>query len=171
VTHEALYTVDRATIGDAAALLRCLRAAFEPYRARYTAAAYEDTVMNSETVRQRLETMIVFVARDRAGAIVGTIGGQAHGDEGHIRGMAVVPEWQGRGVAEQLLERVEAALAAAGCSIVTLDTTAPLVRAIGFYERHGYVASGTVTDFFGMALYEYRRRLSGELSQRHHAME
>jgi hypothetical protein len=45
---------------------------------------------------------------------------------------------------------------------VTLDTTAPLVRAIRFYERHGYVRSGAVTDFFGMPLYEFRKGLWGE---------
>src|SRR5262245_24818052 len=105
--------------------------------------------------------MTVFVARDRAGAIVGTIGGAPHEDEGHIRGMAVLPGWQGRGVAETLLGAVEAALADAGCAFITLDTTAPLARAIRFYERHGYRATGVVTDFFGMPLYQYEKRLTG----------
>jgi ribosomal protein S18 acetylase RimI-like enzyme len=71
--------------------------------------------------------------------------------------MAVLPRAQGTGLADQLIKGIEAELFAAGCSFVTLDTTAPLVRAIRFYERHGYVRSGTVPDFFGMPLYELRK--------------
>jgi GNAT superfamily N-acetyltransferase len=149
----------RATVGDADGILQCLRAAFEPYRAQYTPAAYEDTVLTAETVRQRIERMTVLVARNEAGLIIGTVGAAVRGAEGHIRGMAVAPSSQGGGVADRLLESIERELTAAGCSLVTLDTTAPLARAIRFYERNGYVRSGAVSVFFGMALYEYQKRL------------
>lgn len=105
--------------------------------------------------------MIVLVARNEAGQIIGTTGAAVRGPEGHIRGMAVVPSSQGTTVAVDLLETIEAELRAAGCSLVTLDTTAPLTRAIHFYERNGYVRSGAVSDFFGMPLYEYQKRLAG----------
>lgn len=153
------FRIARATMADADAILSCLRAAFEPYRAKYTVDAYDDTVMNAETVRERIETMTVLVARNDAGEIMGTIGAASFGAEGHIRGMAVVPSAQGTGVANQLLHAIEKQLAAAGCSFVTLDTTAPLARAIRFYERQGYARSGAVSDFFGMALYEYGKQL------------
>jgi ribosomal protein S18 acetylase RimI-like enzyme len=152
-------TIKRATFEDAEDILGCLRAAFEPYRAHYTPAAYEDTVMNPRTVRRRIETMTVLVARDDTSSVVGTVGASARGAEGHIRGMAVAPPAQGGGVADRLLEAIEKELKAAGCSFVTLDTTAPLARAIRFYERNGYVRTGVVADFFGMALYEYRKRI------------
>jgi ribosomal protein S18 acetylase RimI-like enzyme len=74
--------------------------------------------------------------------------------------MAVAPAWQGGAVADQLLETIERELTSAGCSFVTLDTTAPLTRAIRFYERNGYTRSGAVSNFFGMPLYEYRKRLA-----------
>jgi GNAT superfamily N-acetyltransferase len=153
------FNITRATFGDAEGILGCLRAAFERYRAQYTAAAYADTVMTKETVRRRIKSMIVLVARSQAGLIVGTIGASVRGAEGHIRGMAVAPLLQGGGVANQLLESIENELRRAGCSLVTLDTTAPLARAIRFYERNGYVRSGVVSDFFGMALYEYKKGL------------
>jgi ribosomal protein S18 acetylase RimI-like enzyme len=70
-----------------------------------------------------------------------------------------MPSWQGRGVGDRLLEAVEADLRRRECSIVSLDTTAPLQRAIRFYERNGYRASGRVSDFFGMPLFEYVKRL------------
>jgi GNAT superfamily N-acetyltransferase len=70
-------------------------------------------------------------------------------------------EWQGSGVAAQLLAAAESVLATRGCRRVTLDTTAPLARAIAFYGRHGYAPTGRAQDFFGMPLYEYAKELSG----------
>ena len=161
-TGTTHFTVERATFDDAEGILDCLSAAFEPYRAQYTPAAYEDTVLTRETVRQRMQAMTVLVARDGAGLIIGTVAGAAHGAEGHIRGMAVAPSWQGTSVANVLLHGIEQEMRVAGCSFVTLDTTAPLARASRFYERNGYARSGVVSDFFGMALYEYRKQLQPE---------
>lgn len=154
-----MIIVRPATVDDVAGIEQCLRAAFEPYRDRYTPGAYADTVVTGEGIRLRLDTMIVLVAVAESGAIVGTVGGGVDGDAGHLRGMAVLPDWQGQAVAQQLLDRIERELAAIGCSVVSLDTTVPLTRAITFYRRNGYRASGVVTDFYGMPLHEYRKRL------------
>jgi ribosomal protein S18 acetylase RimI-like enzyme len=100
------------------------------------------------------------VAADPSGKIVGTVAGAVvNQEEGHIRGMAVHPACQGRGAAASLLVAVEAELHARQCSRITLDTTKPLERAMHFYERHGYRRSGSVTDFFGMPLFEYVKML------------
>jgi len=104
--------------------------------------------------------MALFVAADAADNVIGTIGcGAIGGGEGHIRGMAILPEWHGRGIAEQMLRAAEEELGLQDCTRVTLDTTAPLKRAIKFYERNGYRATGKVQDFFGMQLYEYEKQL------------
>ena len=106
--------------------------------------------------------MSVFVAVTAGSQIVGTIAcAVINAGEGHLRGMAVLPEWHGRGIAEKLLQSAEAELAARNCSRITLDTTEPLQRAMRFYEKHGYVASGRTTDFFGMPLHEYVKDLTG----------
>ena len=60
-------------------------------------------------------------------------------------------------MARLLLDRVESDLRDLGCSAVTLDTTAPLERAIRFYERNGFRSTGQVGSFFGMPLFEYRK--------------
>jgi len=73
--------------------------------------------------------------------------------------MAVLPAFQSAGIAQQLLDRAEAELLAQKCIRITLDTTAPLKRAIRFYQRNGFRPSGRVTDFFGMPLYEYVKTL------------
>jgi len=155
---EAL--IRRARVGDSEGISRCLGVAFEPYRTRYTAGAFADTVPTPEEVRERIATMSVFVAVDEGGDVVGTIGCSVVGEsEGHVRGMAVDPKFQGGGIADQLLQAVEAELRDRGCTWVSLDTTAPLERAVRFYERNAFRASGKVVDFFGMPLFEYVKAL------------
>ncbi len=149
-------TIRKAVESDASGILGCLRTAFEPYRASYTAAAFTDTVLTPETLRRRLKQMSIFVAVSADDRIVGTVAcAVIDASEGHLRGMAVLPEWHGRGIAQKLLQSAEAELDDGGCSRITLDTTEPLHRATRFYEKHGYVASGKTMDFFGMPLHQY----------------
>ena len=139
---------------DEPAILNCLRIAFAPYEAVYTTAAFNDTVLNEALIKRRRAEMTVYVSR-LDGELVGTIGCHSVGDaEGHIRGMAVLPEYQSKGIASQLLEAAEKQLAKEGCTRITLDTTEPLKQAQRFYEKHGYEPTGQVRDFFGMKLIE-----------------
>jgi N-acetylglutamate synthase-like GNAT family acetyltransferase len=158
---QANITIRRALESDASGILECLRAAFEPYRAAYTPAAFADTVLTPETIRDRFGRMSVFVAVTADSQIVGTIAcAVIKAGEGHLRGMAVLPEWHGHDIAEKLLQSAEAELARRQCPRVTLNTTDPLHRATRFYEKHGYAASGRTTDFFGMPLHEYVKELA-----------
>ena len=155
------FTIRPAVEADAPAVLNCLSQAFAEYRNNYTEEGFLDTVLTPETLKHRMRHMAIFVAvREGDGMVVGTVAcGLATPREGHLRGMAVLPDCQGSGVAERLLERAETELRTGKCLHVTLDTTAPLQRAIRFYERHGYQPSGKVGDFFGMPLYEYVKDL------------
>jgi GNAT superfamily N-acetyltransferase len=156
-------TVERATILHVDGILDCLRAAFAPYQSAYTADAYKDTVLTRESLLRRLEEMIVLVALDRAGHVLGTLAYNVTGrEEGHLRGMAVRPERQGRGIADQLLECAETELIEQHCSRISLDTTEPLERAMAFYARHGFRPSGKTQDFFGMPLMEYVKIIERE---------
>jgi ribosomal protein S18 acetylase RimI-like enzyme len=155
-----MFSIRRAGESDAAGILECLRSSFEPYRESYTPGGFADTVLSPETIGGRLSEMSVFVAVSGAGDVIGTIGSAIAAEgEGHIRGMAVLPAWQGRGAAAELLRAAELELQARGCSRVSLDTTEPLKRAARFYEKNGYRASGRVADFFGMPLFEYVKLL------------
>lgn len=145
---------------DAGEILTCLREAFEEFRERYTADAYLDTVLTPETLRERLEKMMVFVAVHPAGQVVGTIAASIVGsEEGHLRGMGVLPSVRGTGIAARLLSYAESELRW-NCKRITLDTTEPLQRAMCFYEKHGYQRSGKVSGFFGMPLFEYCKLLA-----------
>lgn len=153
-----VFSVRPASAGDEDGILGCLVSAFEGYRDRYTPGAFADTVLDSESLRRRMGEMVVLVAV-AGGKIVGTIGGAAHGAQGHLRGMAVIPEWQGTGAAAALLAAIETELEKRGCNVLTLDTTEPLERAIRFYSHHGYAPTGRAVEFFGMQLYEYSKKL------------
>jgi putative intracellular protease/amidase/GNAT superfamily N-acetyltransferase len=147
-------------MADASAIQKCLAEAFAPYRADYTPAAFADTVPDLSGVENRLREMTCLVACDPDGEIAGTIGVKVTGREGHLRGMAVRPEWQGSETAALLLSAAEGTLVTVGCDAVSLDTTEPLARAIHFYERHGFIATGRVQDFFGMPLLEYKKPIA-----------
>ena len=152
------FVIRPASVEDAAAILHCLRTAFEPYRAQYTPQAWSDTVLTQDTVLHRLGSMSVLVAADAQGLVVGTIGGAVvSAYEGHLRGMAVPPLWHGCGIAQRLLEAMEKHLLAKGCTCISLDTTEPLHSAMRFYEKNGFARTGKITDFFGMPLIEYAK--------------
>ncbi len=55
--------------------------------------------------------------------------------EGSVKGLYVDPAFQGRGIAARLLSRAEAALAAEGVRMITIDSSLP---AVAFYEKQGY---------------------------------
>jgi N-acetylglutamate synthase-like GNAT family acetyltransferase len=142
------FSIRKATSNDTPGILACLSAAFEDYRARYTLAAFLDTVLTPETIERRLQGMFVFVATDESGQIVGTVACNViDKEEGHIRGLAVLPTWQGSGVAGRLLAHAVSKFGERNCSRITLDTTEPLKRAIRFY---------------GMPLFEYVKILAGQ---------
>jgi ribosomal protein S18 acetylase RimI-like enzyme len=150
-----MVLIRRARQTDLESLRTCLSDAFAPFRSAYTQEAYADTVPDVENLQRRLQTMAVFVA-ELSGRIVGTIAvSTSHTSEAHLRGMAVVTSAQRKGIAQQLLSAAIEHCRSAGCTRVTLDTTAPLRAAIRFYENNGFRATGRIANFFGMELFEY----------------
>jgi N-acetylglutamate synthase-like GNAT family acetyltransferase len=150
------FAIRKATLSDCTAILECLRLAFAPYRESYTPEAFLDTVLTPDTFRNRLPEMSVLVVTSTSGEVVGTVAYKVlEGGEGHLRGMAVCPEWHGSGLSTSLLQTVEDELKKAGCKTISLDTTEPLNRAIRFYEKNGFRPTGKIGYFFGMPLFEY----------------
>ncbi len=161
VTPLAVISIRPASAKDASAVIDCLQSAFEVHRGGYTPDAYRETTLTPELYRKRLESMTILVAVADQHLVVGTLAFQVIADgEGHLRGMAVLPAWQGTEVAEGLLAAAERELRGVGCSRVSLDTTEPLARAVRFYKKHGYRSTGQVTPFHGMATFEYAKPLA-----------
>jgi len=156
---EQRFSIRRAAPRDSQGILDCLREAFEPYRQCYTDLAFADTVLTPTTLQHRQSEMQILVAAESANRVIGTVAFGVTDREGHVRGMAVLPEYQGRGVAAALLARVEADLRGLNCVSVTLETTGPLTRAVHFYEKNGFSRTAEIFSFFGMELLGYRKDL------------
>src|SRR6266852_3108392 len=100
MSHSSLFSVREAVIADSVQILDCLQEAFAPFRDAYTLPAFLDTVLTPTTLEQRFKSMTLFVAVNRAGDVVGTVGCElAAAHVGHLRGMAVRLSWQGAGIA------------------------------------------------------------------------
>jgi N-acetylglutamate synthase-like GNAT family acetyltransferase len=92
---------------DVQSILNCLAAAFAPYSAQYTRDAFADTVLDVWRLQERMQEMHILVALSD-GKTVGTVSGAVRdGGEGHLRGMAVLPQCAGTGIAAQLLNVIE----------------------------------------------------------------
>src|SRR3954466_10319606 len=91
---------------DSKGILRCLAAAFEPYRMQYSAEAFSETTLNADTLAERMRHMHILVATFN-GQVVGTVSASCNEEEGHLRGMAVTPEFCGAGLASRLLRDIE----------------------------------------------------------------
>ena len=155
------YSIRRAILNDAKGIYEVLLAAFEEYRQYYTPEGFGDTVMAEEVVRERMGKMILYVAVDQKKKIIGTIGWQKiNNKEGHIRGMAVHPKWQGKNSpSTALLEVVEKDAQSRGCTFLTLDTTTVLKRAQNFYKKQGFKETGKTGNFFGSTIYEFAKEI------------
>ncbi|MBO0766990.1 MAG: GNAT family N-acetyltransferase, partial [Hyphomicrobiaceae bacterium] len=57
----------------------------------------------------------------------------------------VLPEWEGQGLGNQLLDLATGWLRESGAGVIWL-TTGPDTRAAGFYERRGWAATGRVEN-------------------------
>jgi GNAT superfamily N-acetyltransferase len=156
----APFVIREAEPADAPGILDCLAEAFAPYESAYTPGAFADTVLSPATLRQRMARMTVLAAKTADGTVAGTIAFSFEAKTSHIRGMAVLDVWQGTGLAAELLAAAESGIRRRGGRRITLDTTAPLTRAIAFYRKHGYAPTGQVQDFFGMPLYEFTKELA-----------
>src|SRR5687767_7359148 len=136
-------TIRKADVADLQDVRECLAEAFAPYRIDYTAEMFDNTVPSVAGLQDRLKEMTIWVATSEGVSVAGTIAAGVTGPAiGHLRGMAVRSAFHGRDVAAELLSVAEAELRRLGCVTATLDTTAPLQRAMAFYEKHGYRRSG-----------------------------
>jgi ribosomal protein S18 acetylase RimI-like enzyme len=156
------FKIRKAIPQDSKNIHEVVLAAFEEYRRYYSTEGFEDTVMSEELVSERMKNMTIFVAVHKKEKIIGTIGWQKVSDqEGHIRGMAVHPKWQGRNSpASALLQAVEKDAILNKCKFLSLDTTAVLKRAQNFYKKHQFKKTGKTGDFFGSKIFEYIKYLS-----------
>ncbi|HEV3197662.1 MAG TPA: GNAT family N-acetyltransferase [Bryobacteraceae bacterium] len=149
----------RAKEDDAAAIADVLGRAFAEYRTRYTDRGFFATTPDAEQILARMREGPVWVATE-ADRIVGTVSAVLKGPQCYVRGMAIVPEAGGRGIARLLLGAVEGFALASGTRSLALSTTPFLDRAIRLYQRSGFRrTSDGPHDLFGTPLFTMKKDL------------
>lgn len=93
------------------------------------------------------------LAQEARGEAIGT--GRLLPD-GHIGRMAVAREWRGRGVGSAILEFLIDCARRRGDQVLHLNAQA---HAIGFYQRHGFVAHGDEFPDAGIPHRQMTRRI------------
>jgi ribosomal protein S18 acetylase RimI-like enzyme len=79
-----------------------------------------------------------FLVGEIDGQVVGTCMAGYEGHRGWINYLAVLPDWQKRGLGRQLMEHAEKILLAAGCAKINLQIRSTNQQVIKFYESIGY---------------------------------
>jgi ribosomal-protein-alanine N-acetyltransferase len=67
----------------------------------------------------------------------------------YIQTIEVTPEQRGRGIARQLLARIEGSASAAGSASIWLHVAAENMVAVRLYETNGYVFEGRMESYYG----------------------
>ncbi len=155
------FIIREATKEDAYEIHRVIAAAFEKYRSFYTNEAFNDTISSKEGIENRLDNSTIFIAVNDKQEIIGTIGWQkVTKNEAHIRGMAVLPQYQGKNSpASLLIKKVEEEAKKHSCLVISLDTTEILQRAQRFYSKHGFQKTRKTGDFFGNTIIEFIKKI------------
>ena len=102
-----MTTLRLATLGDAEAIARVIRASFAEYagRLRPESAALGET---GETIRARLANGKAGVAEEETGELVGCVLFETVSPkEVYLGRLAVLPAWRGKGIARSLIGFVE----------------------------------------------------------------
>ena len=82
-----------------------------------------------------------------------------------VYSLAVMPGYQGKGIARKLMEAIETHAIEHGCVALRLEVRIDGAPAIKLYESLGYKKIGRVEDYYedGQAAYRYEKRLNSYL--------
>jgi len=134
-----------ATIDDIPALARVINRAYV-----VEAHLFHGDRTDEAELRERLEKpnacFLVIDTVDNAPA-VGTLAGavfvEIRGEHSYFGMLSVDPDWQGRGLARELISAAEAHATAARCGVMEIDVVDLRTELPAFYTRFGYVAAGS----------------------------
>ena len=96
-------------------------------------------------LRNPLSTWFVALDNDR---VVGYVGSQSVLDGADMMNIAVSPEYRRMGIAQALVERLEAALKVKGVICLALEVRASNTPAIALYEKLGFYVAGRRPNYY-----------------------
>ena len=129
--------VRRASVEDAGSISRLLLESFGAIRERYSTEGFADVTPDEEKVTSRFEEGALWVA-EVDGRVVGSVSLKPEAEGLYVRSMAVLPEFQGRGISHKLLDALHEYAAATGVNRIFLYTLPFQLGARELYEKHGY---------------------------------
>ncbi len=93
---------------------------------------------------------------------------ELHGVSAYIETIEVAPAFRRRGVAGNLMQRVEASARTAGATVLWLHVAAENAAAIRLYESHGFVYEGSEEHFYALdrGAHVYRKTITEEQPDR-----
>ena len=154
--------IRRGTVADAAALAafgtRVFRDAFGAHNTPENLSAYLETAFSDDIQREELgdpavdtwlviaDGMLAGYAQLRAGAAPASVP-QERSIE--LRRFYIDRRWQGRGLAQQLMQRVDAAASLRGAQAIWLGVWELNPRAIAFYRTCGFIDVGSQVFVLG----------------------
>ncbi len=114
----------------------------------YQDALYPPESRHSLNLASLKQPNVVFaVARDNTGHAIGCGAVVLRPDFGEIKCMYVAPRGRGRGVAKQLLARLESQAVGSGCKLLQLETGPYQHEALSLYAAAGYERRGPFGDY------------------------
>jgi ribosomal protein S18 acetylase RimI-like enzyme len=131
-----MFTIETASLLDAAAILALQKLAFQSEARRYNAWTIPPLTQSLESLSEEFAGALVLKATLN-GQLVGSVRAKATADVCAIGGLVVHPDYQGRGLGSQLLRDIEARFE--HVSRYELFTGAESEPNIRLYRRHGYV--------------------------------
>ena len=91
---------------------------------------------------------VFLTAETGSGLVAGYVGMMYVLDEGYISNVAVAPEYRRQGVADGLLDALEARARALRLSFLTLEVRAGNAPAIALYQKHGFSVVGRRPNYY-----------------------
>jgi ribosomal protein S18 acetylase RimI-like enzyme len=154
--------IRRARLEDSEAISAVLRRAFRKYEPLYTLRGFAATTPAADEVAARLREGPIWIATDDDRP-VGTAGAVCQAGQCYIRGVAVLPESRGRGVASALMATVENFARQNQARRLFLTTTPFLEEAIRLYVHLGFerIPEGP-QDLYGTPLFAMAKDLDAE---------
>lgn len=137
--------IRRATPADGKVIASVFQKAFGPFQHLYSPGAYAATAVPEATVLLRMQEGCTWVAED-VNQIIGTVSSLATWEGYYVKGMALLPEAQGKKVAYRLMTTLEECGKSQGHDRIYLYTTTFLDRAIRLYEKLGFTRYGNPKD-------------------------
>jgi ribosomal protein S18 acetylase RimI-like enzyme len=153
--------IRKAKIYDSDEILRVLSHAFEPYKGYYTEEAHKATILNHQEIENRIrDKKVEILVALYENIIVGTITLRFEKNGNiYLQSMAIIPNYQGKGVGKQMLERVEITAKQRKGTTMSLECYYLLKKAVDFYKKSGFYITGRKRNYYGIQIFEMVKEL------------